>query len=163
MCCQQILFLSLILLPFYSVGCTISSMAELSYLATRSGLLSQKKNYKLATSSNQYIECILVRAGYQVASSVVDCWFAVQEDEARLLKQVFRLMRSGQHEAALAACNLCGQPWRAASLEGWRLHHDPNYGSRERTTEKLPVEGNPHRYVDHLSYPTTFIVTSIIL
>lgn len=23
-------------------------------------------------------------------------------------------------------CLQCGQPWRAAALEGWKLHHDPN-------------------------------------
>ncbi len=34
----------------------------------------------------------------------------------------------------LQAQELCvtqGQAWRAATLEGWRLHHDPNYGKSE--------------------------------
>jgi nuclear pore complex protein Nup107 len=40
-----------------------------------------------------------------------------------------------------------GQEWRAAALEGWRLHHDPNYEIARGIDEvdKLPVEGNPNR------------------
>ena len=39
-----------------------------------------------------------------------------------------------------------GQPWRAASMEGWRLYHDPNYESgTDGRGDKLPVEGNLHR------------------
>ena len=32
---------------------------------------------------------------------------------------------SGQ---AQELCLKCGQPWKAEVLEGWRLHHDPNFG-----------------------------------
>lgn len=28
-------------------------------------------------------------------------------------------------------CVRHGQAWRAATLEGWRLHHDPNYHKSE--------------------------------
>ena len=47
-------------------------------------------------------------------------------------------------------CVRVGQEWRAASLEGWKLYHDPNYESGTGGGdggEKLPVEGNKHRDV----------------
>ena len=44
-----------------------------------------------------------------------------------------------------ALCCRCGQAWRAATLEGWRLYHDPNYESLGEGGEVLPVEGNPYR------------------
>uniref|UniRef100_A0A3P8UX97 Nuclear pore complex protein n=1 Tax=Cynoglossus semilaevis TaxID=244447 RepID=A0A3P8UX97_CYNSE len=40
-------------------------------------------------------------------------------------------------------CKRCGQAWRAATLEGWKLYHDPNMNSV--SVELKPVEGNPHR------------------
>ena len=42
-------------------------------------------------------------------------------------------------------CCSCGQAWRAASMEGWRLLHDPNYNNED--TEQLDVLGNPFRDV----------------
>lgn len=65
-------------------------------------------------------------------------------DEARLSKQVFTAIRQGRFDDAQTICEHCGQPWRAALLEGWRLHHDPNY-FEETANGKLPVEGNPRR------------------
>ena len=41
-------------------------------------------------------------------------------------------------------CKRCGQSWRAATLEGWRLYHDANYGAAIGE-DAVPVEGNPHR------------------
>lgn len=40
----------------------------------------------------------------------------------------------------------CGQAWRAAALEGWRLSHDPNF-SREDSEEQAEVDGNTFRDV----------------
>ncbi|KAK7896800.1 hypothetical protein WMY93_022125 [Mugilogobius chulae] len=40
-------------------------------------------------------------------------------------------------------CKRCGQAWRAATLEGWNLYHDPNLTSDN--LELKPVEGNPQR------------------
>ncbi|KAG7278581.1 hypothetical protein CRUP_013323, partial [Coryphaenoides rupestris] len=37
----------------------------------------------------------------------------------------------------------CGQAWRAATLEGWKLYHDPNMTSGN--SQVTPVEGNPNR------------------
>lgn len=66
------------------------------------------------------------------------------EDEARLMQQVFTEIRCGRLDQAHKLCYHAGQPWRAATLEGWRLHHDPNY-NLPPDAEKLPVEGNPQR------------------
>lgn len=44
-------------------------------------------------------------------------------------------------------CQACGQPWRAATLEGWRLLHDPNYYSVSSSSDFTPIEGNPYRDV----------------
>ncbi|KAA8580399.1 hypothetical protein FQN60_005934 [Etheostoma spectabile] len=57
-----------------------------------------------------------------------------REDDTRLLKNLFSLIRAGMTEEAQRLCKRCGQAWRAATLEGWKLYHDPN-----RTS------GNPQR------------------
>lgn len=49
------------------------------------------------------------------------------EDEQRLTKQIFYELRQGRFQEAQSLCEHYGQTWRAAVLEGWRLHHDPNY------------------------------------
>ena len=41
-------------------------------------------------------------------------------------------------------CEHCGQSWQAAVLEGWRLHHDPNFEATDASV-KMPIEGNPRR------------------
>lgn len=66
-----------------------------------------------------------------------------REDENRLLKNLFTLIRAGMIEQAQRLCKRCGQAWRAATLEGWKLYHDPNINSD--SLELLPVEGNPNR------------------
>ncbi|XP_046684879.1 nuclear pore complex protein Nup107 isoform X2 [Homalodisca vitripennis] len=67
------------------------------------------------------------------------------EDENRLLKQVWAEVRCGRISEAQKLCHHCGQSWRAATLEGWKLYHDPNYQNKLAITEKQPVEGNLHR------------------
>lgn len=66
-----------------------------------------------------------------------------REDDTRLLKNLFTLIRAGMTEEAQRLCKRCGQAWRAATLEGWKLYHDPNMTSGG--VELQPVEGNPHR------------------
>ncbi|XP_037551918.1 nuclear pore complex protein Nup107 [Nematolebias whitei] len=66
-----------------------------------------------------------------------------REDDARLLKNLFTLIRAGMTDEAQRLCKRCGQAWRAATLEGWKLYHDPNTTSG--SSELQPVEGNPHR------------------
>ncbi|XP_065828197.1 nuclear pore complex protein Nup107-like [Oscarella lobularis] len=68
------------------------------------------------------------------------------EEEASLLRDMFLLVRAGQVNKAQQLCIDCGQPWRAATLEGWRLWHDPNYYIDISNEEDIqPVEGNPNR------------------
>lgn len=82
------------------------------------------------------------------------------EDEARISKEVidgdsFRKrsikqyirteqilfeIRQGRLDEAGALCERVGQYWRAAVLEGWRLHHDPNYKEVESSSEKVSLE-----------------------
>ncbi|RDD42741.1 Nuclear pore complex protein Nup107 [Trichoplax sp. H2] len=52
-----------------------------------------------------------------------------EEDDARLLKHIFRLVRAGQVTKAQEVCIRCGQAWRAATLEGWKMWHDENLES----------------------------------
>ncbi|KAG7454659.1 hypothetical protein MATL_G00262070 [Megalops atlanticus] len=68
-----------------------------------------------------------------------------REDDARLLKYLFTLVRAGMTEEAQRLCKRCGQAWRAATLEGWKLYHDPNINGGG--VELQPVEGNPQRCV----------------
>lgn len=71
-----------------------------------------------------------------------------REDEVRLLKYLFTLIRAGMTEEAQRLCKRCGQAWRAATLEGWKLYHDPNVNGG---AELEPVEGNPYRCIWKIS------------
>ncbi|CAH3035204.1 unnamed protein product [Porites lobata] len=70
-----------------------------------------------------------------------------QEDEARLLRHLFCLIRAGKLEEAQHLCEKCGQSWRAATLEGWKLWHDPNVEGVSNNEALAPMEGNPFRDV----------------
>uniref|UniRef100_A0A8C4Q5U9 Nuclear pore complex protein n=1 Tax=Eptatretus burgeri TaxID=7764 RepID=A0A8C4Q5U9_EPTBU len=70
-----------------------------------------------------------------------------REDEANLLKHTFDLIRAGMVDEAQRHCKHCGQAWRAATLEGWRLYHDPNYDGVPSSGELQPIEGNFYRDV----------------
>lgn len=65
-----------------------------------------------------------------------------QEDEIRLMRCVFVYVRSGQVAAAEELCVKAGHHWRAATLEGWKLHHDPN---PLNPSQRNPISGNPYR------------------
>ncbi|ETN64043.1 nuclear pore complex protein nup107 [Anopheles darlingi] len=68
------------------------------------------------------------------------------EDQARLSRDIFLELRQGRLDVAQSKCEHCGQAWKAAILEGWKLHHDPNYGSETATTlTRTAIEGNPRR------------------
>ncbi|XP_063111178.1 nuclear pore complex protein Nup107 isoform X3 [Cavia porcellus] len=73
-----------------------------------------------------------------------------REDEIRLLKYLFTLIRAGMTDEAQRLCKRCGQAWRAATLEGWKLYHDPNING-EIGAELEPVEGNPYRRIWKIS------------
>ncbi|XP_041370444.1 nuclear pore complex protein Nup107-like [Gigantopelta aegis] len=70
-----------------------------------------------------------------------------KEDEDRLLQHIFICLRAGQLEKAQEVCQKCGQFWRAATLEGWRLYHDPNYEKLGPDNQMAAVRGNPYRDV----------------
>lgn len=59
------------------------------------------------------------------------------EDESRIAKEILFEIRQGRLDEAGALCERVGQYWRAAILEGWRLHHDPNYAETESRSEKV--------------------------
>uniref|UniRef100_A0A182PSM0 Nuclear pore complex protein n=1 Tax=Anopheles epiroticus TaxID=199890 RepID=A0A182PSM0_9DIPT len=67
------------------------------------------------------------------------------EDQMQLAKQVFFDIRQGRLKHAQLKCENYGQAWKAAMLEGWRLHHDPNYDKENVTLSRDPIEGNPRR------------------
>lgn len=68
-----------------------------------------------------------------------------QQDEEQLLVYMFRFIRAGKLEEAQKLCCDQGHFWRAATLDGWRLWHDPNYFNEQESNEILPAEGNPDR------------------
>ncbi|NXA33693.1 NU107 protein, partial [Eudromia elegans] len=84
-----------------------------------------------------------------------------REDDVRLLKYLFTLIRAGMTDEAShrklqksiifqaqRLCKRCGQAWRAATLEGWKLYHDPNINGGK---ELEPVQGNPYRCIWKIS------------
>lgn len=70
-----------------------------------------------------------------------------QEDEARLLQHLFALIRAGKLEEAQCLCEKCGQSWRAATLQGWKLWQDNNMDGVSSDETLSAVEGNPYRDV----------------
>ena len=70
-----------------------------------------------------------------------------QEDELLLLQRMFACIRAGDFNQAQEICINYGQSLRAATLEGWRLYHDPNFESTTTHETILPVEGNLYRDV----------------
>ena len=64
-----------------------------------------------------------------------------EADDAKLIKFVFMFLRAGKLDDAKKLCMKYGQSWRAATLDGWRLWHDPNFDSNDN--EINVTEGNP--------------------
>lgn len=68
-----------------------------------------------------------------------------KDDERRLLQTLFLCLRGGNVDQAQEICRTHGQSWRAATLEGWRLHHDPNFSNVSEDNSLAPIQGNPYR------------------
>lgn len=71
-----------------------------------------------------------------------------REDESRVMRFVFRYIRSGQLQEGKELAQKLGYHWLAAVLEGWILHHDPNLVPEEvaaESGERLIPDGNPRR------------------
>lgn len=67
-----------------------------------------------------------------------------QEDERKLLRKVFRMIRCGKLEEAVKACRNAGHGWRAGILQGWRLFHDSGVTGETEDGVRV-VEGNVNR------------------
>jgi len=68
-------------------------------------------------------------------------------DEQEFAKLLYIYVRAGMLEAAQEICEQSGQPWRAATLDGWKLFHDPNLATNvsNAASEIHPTEGNLNR------------------
>lgn len=55
---------------------------------------------------------------------------------SEFIQILFEIRQGRLHEAGVL-CERVGQYWRAAVMEGWRLHHDPNYKPSESASEKV--------------------------
>ncbi|KAF2364619.1 Nuclear pore protein 84/107 [Trinorchestia longiramus] len=67
-----------------------------------------------------------------------------QDDDRVLVRNVMLAIRSGQLYQAQDKCVASGKQWLAATIEGWKLHHDPNVYD---PCSRQPVTGNPYRDV----------------
>lgn len=70
-----------------------------------------------------------------------------QMDETRLLRFAFTFLRAGKLEEAKKIFVKYGQSWRAATLDGWRLWHDPNFESLSEDEMVDVTEGNPFGHI----------------
>lgn len=75
-----------------------------------------------------------------------------QEDEYKIMEYVFAFIRAGDLDTARDFCFKIGQSWRAATLEGFKLFQDNNYGrnghrlaSGRKEHEVFKNEGNFNR------------------
>lgn len=70
-----------------------------------------------------------------------------KESDMHLLRFMFLCLRAGNLDGAQKLAEKYGQPWLAAALEGWRLHHDANYNNGPTVEGETlqPVEGNEYR------------------
>ena len=76
-----------------------------------------------------------------------------QEDERVLSRRLMLCLRAGEMYEAQQKCVASGQHWKAATMEGWKLHHDPNVTD---PTQRTAVQGNPYRYVG--SYSCSYLI-----
>lgn len=70
-----------------------------------------------------------------------------KEDESRMMRFVFRYIRSGQLQTGKELAQKLGFHWLAAALEGWILHHDANLSPEENSENsgKMIPDGNARR------------------
>ena len=68
-------------------------------------------------------------------------------DDHEFAKLLYVYVRSGMLQAAQEICEQSGYPWRAGTLDGWKLFHDPNLTANvsSGTSEIKPTEGNFNR------------------
>jgi nuclear pore complex protein Nup107 len=69
------------------------------------------------------------------------------QDEHEFAKLLYVYIRAGMLESAQEVSEQSGHPWRAVTLDGWKLFHDSNLGSNvgAGSVEIKPTEGNLNR------------------
>ena len=68
-------------------------------------------------------------------------------DDNEFAKLLYVYIRSGMLQNAQEICEQSGYPWRAGTLDGWKLFHDPNLKTNvgQAANEIKPTEGNLNR------------------
>lgn len=62
-----------------------------------------------------------------------------QEYDRAMIRTLFEYIRSGEIELALDFCRQCDHPWRAASISGGRLFHEPGLSeAQHEEDEEVP-------------------------
>ena len=61
------------------------------------------------------------------------------------LSIIYNNMRFSHYFQAQRVCTKVGQMWRAATLAGWQLYHDPNVDELGPGGSVQSVEGNQYR------------------
>jgi hypothetical protein len=61
------------------------------------------------------------------------------QDDEQFCRKLLSLVRAGRLDRAQALCIAAGQLWRAAALDGWRLHCDPRADAGRVPGEDAPV------------------------
>lgn len=97
-----------------------------------------------ARTSSDLVSCMDPDAPVRQMKSLQDL---DNRDENELARLLYIYIRSGMLESAQEICEHSGQPWRAVTLNGWKLYHDPNLATNvgSGTTEIKPTEGNLNR------------------
>ncbi|KAI4461724.1 hypothetical protein MML48_5g00010400 [Holotrichia oblita] len=74
------------------------------------------------------------------------------EDDKRLCHRVFIGIRCGKLSDAQKLCVQCGHGWRAAMLDGWKLHHDsskiPPTENVDSTADEMNVENTNSQKIE---------------
>lgn len=105
--------------------------------------LQQKKSGVSYSTERQMVDELDPDAPFRQKRPLADL---DEEDELCLMRYLFACVRAGNLDKAQELCIQCGQEWRAGTLEGWKLYHDPNYEGVTGTHGQMgPVVGNPYR------------------
>ncbi|CAF0971958.1 unnamed protein product [Brachionus calyciflorus] len=79
---------------------------------------------KISLSGREYVDELDPDAPIRQSKPLHDL---DQEDEYKLMEYIFAFIRAGDLNSARDFCLKIGQPWRAATLEGFKLFNDRNY------------------------------------
>lgn len=74
-----------------------------------------------------------------------------QEDEYKIMEYIFAFIRAGDLNAARDFCLKIGQPWRAATLEGFKLFNDDNYVLNDNFSNRMNQQQNIYKNEGNLN------------